>query len=110
MSVLIIRKKANNEEIQEMLKTLENYLKVAVDISQRILAGGGGLHADCESLLIQEGSRQEDIWGADWYPDTKEIRYEAMINLVPRRKNRSMEIQDSAIREQVEEVIRGLLG
>ena len=91
------------------MKNLESYIKVAVDISKGILAGGGVLHADCESVLIQEGSRQEDIWGADWYPESQEIRFEAMINLAPRRKNRSMEIQDPNIREKVKMVIQNLL-
>ena len=109
MPVLVIQKKATKDEIQEMLKSLETYIKVAVDISQGVLAEGGTLHADCESLLLEKGSRQEDIWGADWIPETKEIRYEAMINIAPRRKNRSMEIQDPAVREKVTAVTKGLL-
>lgn len=89
-----------------MLKALDSYIKVAVDISQGTLVGGGVLHADCESVLLQQGSRQENIWGADWYPETKEIRYEAMINIAPRRKNRSREIQDPLIRDQVGAIMR----
>lgn len=92
-----------------MLKILENYIKVAVDISKGILTGGGRLHADCEFILIQQGSRQTDIWGANWFPKSREVKCEAMINIAPRRKNRSMEIQDSAIREKVEKVVRKLL-
>lgn len=109
MSVLLIRKKAAQEETAEMLKTLDEYIKVAVDISKEILAGGGALHADCESALIQEGSKQEDIWGADWVPDKKEVRFEAMINIAPRRKNRSMEIQDPTIRQKVKTITESLL-
>ncbi len=109
MSVLVIHRKATKEEIQEMLKTLREYIKVAVDISKDTLAGGGALHADCERLLIQEGSQQENVWGADWYPQTKEIKFEAMINIAPRRKNRSMEIQDPDVRKKVESVMLKLL-
>ncbi|MBI4395168.1 MAG: hypothetical protein HY583_03115 [Candidatus Omnitrophica bacterium] len=93
-----------------MLETLGNYIKVAVDISKGVLAGGGILHADCESVLIQDGSKQEDIWGADWFPENGKIRFEAMINIAPRRKNRSMEIQDQTIRNKVVDVIQTLLG
>ena len=109
MAILLIRKRVKREEIQEMLKELEDYVKAAVDISREILAGGGRLHADCESLLLQEGSKQENIWGADWIPEKREVRYEAMINVAPRRGNRSMVIQDPAIRSKVESVIRKLL-
>ena len=27
---------------------------------------GGEMHADCEAVLLEDGSRQEDVWGADW--------------------------------------------
>ena len=43
-------------------------MKLAVDLERRILAGGGALHADCEAVLLGAGSRQEDVWGADWVP------------------------------------------
>ena len=45
-------------------------LKLAVDIERGILAGGGELHADCEAVLLGNGSKQVDIGGADWYPLT----------------------------------------
>ncbi|MFQ5829424.1 MAG: DUF5674 family protein, partial [Candidatus Methylomirabilia bacterium] len=40
-----------------------------------MLAGGGILHADCEAALLEAGCRQEDIWGADWIPDEREVRF-----------------------------------
>jgi hypothetical protein len=109
MPVLFICRKATKEEIQEMSKILQSYIKVAVDISKGVLAGGGALHAECESILIRDGSKQEDVWGADWVPKNKEVRFEAMINIAPRRKNRSMMIQDPLIREKVSRIIRNLL-
>ncbi len=109
MPVLLIRTKATKEEIAQMLRQLEDFIKVAVDVSKGILAGGGGLHADCESLLLREGSKQEDIWGADWIPKKREVRFEAMINIAPRRRNRSMTIGDPLIRKKVESTVRNLL-
>ena len=93
-----------------MLKALETYIKLAVDVRREVLAGGGVLHADCEAVLLRDGSRQEDIWGADWIPDRELIVFEALINIRPRQGNRAMEIQDPAIRAQVETVARRLLG
>jgi hypothetical protein len=92
-----------------MLETLGNYIKLAVDIQRGILAGGGSLHADCEALLLDDGSQQEDIWGADWIPSTQQIRYEALINIRPRQNNPAMEILDSSIRDQVAEIVKRLL-
>ena len=78
-----IRSRATRQQMDEMLEPLRVYVKVAVDIRQGILAGGGVLHADCEAVLLDEGSRQEDIWGADWIPSTQQVRYEALINIRP---------------------------
>lgn len=70
--------------------------------------GGGEFHADCESALVETGSLREDIWGADWMPDEATVRCAALINSRP-RLNPSMEIQDPAIRQRVERVVRQLL-
>ena len=67
----------------------------------------GWLH--CEALLLEDGSRQEDVWGADWVPLSQEVRFEALINIRP-QQNPSMTILDPSIRERVEEVVRRLLG
>ena len=93
-----------------MLETLVVYVKLAVDIQRGILAGGGALHADCEAVLIADGSNQQDIWGADWIPSTQEIRYEALINIRPRQNNPSMTILDPAVRDRIEEIVRPILG
>ena len=106
----IIRTHATKQHIEDMLKTLEVYIKLAVDIRRGVLAGGGELHADCESVLLNDGSQQEDIWGADWNPTTQEVTYEALINIRPRQNNRSMEILDLGIRAKVAQITQQLLG
>jgi hypothetical protein len=80
--------------MQSMLESLETYIKLAVDIERGIIAGCGVLHADCEALLIDDGSRQEHIWGADWIPSTETIRYEALINIRPNDDNPDMRVLD----------------
>ena len=100
----------SKDQIDEMLQTLEVYIKLAVDIQRGILAGGGELHADCESVLLEDGSLQENIWGADWNPKTQQVTFEALINIRPRQNNRSMEILDPDIREQVTRITFSLLG
>jgi len=106
----LIPKKATVKQVEEMLETLGTYIKVAVDIKRRILVGGGILHADCEAELLTDSSRQEDIWGADWYPKSQKVRFEALINIRPRQNNTSMEIQDSNIHMEVESVVLERLG
>jgi len=109
MKIHLIHKHVTKEQIHDMLKALKSYIKLAVDIKREVLAGGGILHADCEAVLLKDGSKQEDIWGADWIPHSKQVTFEALINIRPRQNNLSMIIQDEVIREKVEEVARGLL-
>lgn len=106
----IIRNRATKQQVGEMKEMLETYIKLAVDIERGILAGGGAMHADCEFVLLEDGSQQEFIWGADWNPATQEVTFEALINIRPRQNNRSLELQDPTLRAQVEKITRNLLG
>ena len=109
MKIHILRQRATEKEIQEMLEELQNYIKSAVDVERNILAGGGEYHADCEEALLEDGSRQGDIWGADWYPESRIVEFGALINIRPHQGNRGMEIEDPKLRERIETIIRTLL-
>ena len=107
--IYIIRESARPQQIQEMLRDLSTYIKLAVDIEREVLSGGGALHADCESALLEDGSQQDDIWGADWNPTSQQVTYESLINIRPRQNNRAMEILDPGIRERVAQITYRLL-
>jgi hypothetical protein len=109
MKIHIIRQRATEKEIREMLEELETYIKLAVDVERSILAGGGEYHADSEEVLLEDGSRQEDLWGADWYPESKTLEFVALINIRPRQGNRGMEIEDPKLRTKIETIVRRLL-
>lgn len=108
--ILIIRSRAEPEQMCQMLEALGIYIKLAVDVERRIVAGGGELHADCELVLLADGSQQANIWGADWYPLKQTVGYESLINIRPSANNRSMEIQDPALREDINQIVQSLLG
>ena len=106
----IIQDKAVPAQIQEMLEMLQTYIKLAVDIDRGILAGGGAMDADCEAVLLENGSQQEFIWGADWDPAAQQVTFESLINIRPRQNNPSMEILDPATREKVTAIVVKRLG
>jgi hypothetical protein len=106
VTIHILRERATPEQVAEMLEALDTYIKLAVDIEQRVVAGGGAMHRDGEAMLLENGSRQENIWGADWDPQAKQVRFEALINIRPRQNNRSMHIQDTEIKKRVEAIVR----
>ncbi len=66
------------------------------------------MHADCEAMLLEDGSRQKDVWGANWIPTSQTIEFEALINIHPSQQNLSMTIQDSLIKNKVEIIAREL--
>ena len=88
-------------------------VKVVVDVRRGRAAVGGELHADAEQLLLEEGSEQADLWGANYYPGRGPdgcIEFTAMINIRPARDNPGMEIQDPQVRRLVQDVVLRVLG
>jgi hypothetical protein len=104
----LIQSPVISEQLSDLLIALDDYIKLAVDIEREIVAGGGEMHADCEAVLLADGSQQEDIWGADWVPETREVRYESFINIRPRQNNPTMTILDPEIQRRVEVIVRNL--
>jgi len=101
---------ATPQQVQEMLEVYSILIKIVVDVRRRVLAGGGEMHADCEAVLLEHGSEQDDLWGANWYPAEQEIEFESLINIRPRLGNRSIVIQSEEIRSAVAAVAQDLLG
>ncbi len=91
-----------------MLESIKEYIKLAVDVERGIVAGGGGMHSDCEDALLKNGSKQENIWGADWSPSKEQVSFESLINIRPRQNNRGMVIQDPVLRNRIEKIVRNI--
>ena len=106
--LLIVRNKIDSESRKKVAEDLHGYIKVVVDVRRKILSAGGQKHVDGEQLLLQDGSRQEDLWGAGLDLETDEMDFDSMINLRP-AQNSSREILDQKIRQQVEKIICLLL-
>ncbi|MDB9489463.1 DUF5674 family protein [Dolichospermum circinale CS-534/05] len=59
MIIHILQEPATPTQINEMLQANRFYIKTAVDIRHQILAGGGEMHSDCETILLENGSQQQ---------------------------------------------------
>ena len=108
----IITTKILREKLLDHLQHFGEMVKFVVDIEKEILALGGELHADCEDILLKDGSRQQNLWGANLYPlrdEDERIEYTSLINIKPSVGNRNMEIQDEMIRNKVREIAERLL-
>jgi hypothetical protein len=88
-------------------------VKIVVDVQRGVIAIGGELHADAEERLLDNGSRQADLWGANYYPGLGPdecIEYTALINIRPSQGNPAMEIGDPNIRARIQQVVFALVG
>ena len=91
----------------------EDMVKYVIDVERGVVAVGGEMHSDAEQVLLEDGSRQADLWGANYYPGRGRegcIEFTALINIRPAHGNRSMEIQDPAVRERVRRLTEALIG
>ena len=83
-------------------------VKAVVDIRREVMVLDADLHADQEAELLADGSRQEDLWGINLYPDVPEpdwLEFDSMINLRPSWGNRSRGVDDPAIRDRIVSVV-----
>lgn len=113
MEIRVIREKITKEELRKtVLEFNEEMIKAVVDIEKEIIALGGELHSDANNLLIEKGSKQENLCGINIYPDKSEdelIEFSALINIRPSIGNRSMKIENSETREKIKEIVNKLI-
>jgi hypothetical protein len=86
-------------------------VKAVVDVTRGVMAIGGELHSDEEAALLDDGSLQADLWGINLYPSETGagwIEFDALINVRPSQGNRSRDVEDEGVREQIRRVV-GLL-
>lgn len=112
--IRIIKEPVTRSELKKIAEErFGDLVKAAVDIEQEIMAVGGELHVDEEVMLIErEGSKQENTWGINIYPqETGDafIEFDSMINLKPMFGNRSRGIDDPAIKQKVIKVVSKLV-
>jgi hypothetical protein len=112
--IVIVRERIEPAELKRLvLLYFEDMVKYVVDVERGVVGLGGEMHADAEQLLLEDGSRQVDLWGANYYPGRGRdgcIEYTALINIRPAAGNRSMEVQDPAVRDRVRDLTLALLG
>ncbi|HMN29385.1 MAG TPA: DUF5674 family protein [Caldilineaceae bacterium] len=107
--IYLLSEPATTEQLQEMLQQYSDMIKIVVDIRRGLLAGGSEMHYECEEVLLDHGSEQDDLWGANWFPAMQKIEFESLINIRPRLGNRSMIIQNEEIRRQVETITHRIM-
>jgi hypothetical protein len=110
-SIAIIRQAAKRNDLRPYLLGSE-LVKAVVDIENGIMAIGGELHADEEQVLLEQGSKQEHLWGINLYPDETTddwIEFDSMINVRPLQGNRSRSVENPALQQTIRSIVAKLV-
>jgi len=93
-------------------KMFGDFVKAVVDLDKKTMVIDAELHADEEALLLSKGSKQQNLWGINLYPEEASdgwIEFNSMINLRPSANNLSTTIEDQKIKKQIVEIVNALI-
>lgn len=110
----IVRNSIKKSELNRIAsEEFGNIVKAAVDVSQKIMAVGGELHADEEVILAEQcSSKRENIWGINLYPQkygADWIEFNSMTNIKPHHGNFSRGVDDSKTRDNIVKIVNELV-
>lgn len=113
MPITIVEKQIEKSKLSELAKErFGDLVKAVVDIKHGIMIVGAELHSDEEALLLERGSKQQDLWGINIYPEKsgeESIEFDSMINLRPSQGNPSRDVKDPLIRQKIREIVNLLV-
>ncbi len=98
------------KELKEMSEQMfNNLVKAVVDIEKEIMIVDVPLHSDEEHVLLENESKQENLWGINIFPDQfgKEgfVIFDSMINLRPGQGNRSRGVDNPEIQKIIKKML-----
>lgn len=105
----IITETLTLNELKEMAaNTFGDFVKGVVDIDREFIAVDAELHSDLEALLLENGSKQKDLWGINLYSDLKGddfVEFDSLINIRPSWDNKSRGVENEEIRQKIISII-----
>ena len=111
--IRVISEKISRDDLKLVAaERFGDLVKAVVDVEKGIMAIGGDLHADEEALLLEQGSKQNDLWGINLYSDSAFpdiVEFDSMINLRPSQGNRSRGVDDENVRKLILKIIQKLV-
>jgi hypothetical protein len=110
----IVKTNISIDELKKMSeKMFERLVKAVVDIEQEFMVVDASLHADEEKLLLDQGSKQDNLWGINIHPDDFPngdwIEFDSMINIRPALGNRSRSVESEKRRKKIITIVNRLV-
>ena len=105
----IIEETITLDELKNMAAAIfGDLVKAVVDIDREIVALDAELHSDLEALLLEDGSRQKNLWGFNLYPEMQGdefVEFDSMINMRPSQDNKSRGVENKHMRKKILAII-----
>lgn len=113
MGTTLVREPISTQQLRDAGEELYgDMVKAVVDVEKEVMAVGAELHADEEAFLIEQNSRQDNLWGINLYTErtlSEMVEFDSMINIRPRQNNRSRGVEDPEIRARIIRIVRSLI-
>ena len=93
-------------EIIKLREKFDTYIKTVIDIRRKICSAGCDRHFESEKILLDQGSKQTDLWGGGIDIESKITDYNSFINIRPADRNSSNELLDPQSRDEFEKLTR----
>ncbi len=101
----IITETITISELKQMAAdSFGNMVKAVIDVDRELIAVDAELHSDLEALLLDDGSKQKNLWGINFYPEMSGnnfVEFDSMINVRPSQGNRIRGVADEKIRKKI---------
>jgi len=109
-----VDKEITVEELKKMSeKMFGRIVEAVVDIEKEIMVVDAMMHVDQEFVLLENESKQENLWGINLKPlkfgSEDWIEFDSMINLRPSQGNRSRRVDDPKIQEKIKKIVNRLV-
>ena len=100
----IVSEDLSLDELKRMAAVFGNLVKAVVDVDRELVGVDAELSSDLEALLLDNGSKQKNLWGVNFYPEITGddfIEFDSLINIRPSAANRSRGVENGEIRKKI---------
>ena len=105
----IIKNSITLDELKNIAQNLfGDMVKAVIDVENETIAIDAELHADLESLLLQQGAKQVNLWGINLYPELPKsqfIEFDSLINIRPSVGNKSRNVENKQLCKRIIEIV-----
>ncbi len=113
MKLITKSQKIKLEELKKQAKKVYgDLIKAVVDVEKEIMVISGKMHADEEKFLLENGSKQKNLWGINIYPHKYPndwIEIDSIINLRPSQGNFSRTVENKTLANRIVKIAESLV-